>query len=725
LRQATSIILGLTLSGASAIALAEAESPRGIACWPELPDTAIADFGAEDIELTSGDADIQADGSASFSGPIELRSESRTLKAGTAVYDREQGIVRAEGEVEYDDPLNSIKGESVEYNTATGEFRFSDAEFELREIPARGSANRVQLLEPGVLELQRVRLTSCPEGRDDWLLRAKRLELNTNTGMGTARGASLSFKGVPFLYLPYFTYPITDDRKSGLLLPSFGTSNQRGAEYSQPIYWNISPGMDATYTPKYMSDRGLQHGLEYRYLTGNNEGVLYGDFLGNDDETDEKRWQYEVATQTLLPFDMRASLYGAGVSDNTYFEDMGSGVVETSQTHLNREAKLEYYDTVWSVNALVQDYQTIIPTATDEDDPYTQAPRINANAFWYDGLLGFDYGFDSETAYFLKDDSTEGLRVHVQPKISRVFGHQGLYLKPEAAFDYTAYSLDDQPEGDPSSPDRAAPILSIDTGAIFEKFLNGSGRVMTFEPRALYTYIPDRDQDDLPVFDTIRPDFNLIQLYRKNDFVGYDRLGNVNKVSLGVTSRVLDSDTGRELLRATIGQTRFLETDDVTLAGEEPINSRKSAYIAELDVNAWSHLTASMGLEYDSDDRSTQRSNFRVGYKPGDAKAVNLSYRYGREDFEEGKISFAWPISKEWKALGNYTYSFFDKEKRRESYGVEYSSCCWSIQVLADNSVVRSTGDRDTSISFQFALKGLSGMGGSSAAKPARDILEQ
>ncbi|MGI9291285.1 MAG: LPS-assembly protein LptD [Gammaproteobacteria bacterium] len=723
MRLATSIIVGFTLSGAPAAALAQSGATRGIECWPELPETGPADIGAEDIELTSGDADIQADGSATFSGPIELRSETRLLKAGSAVYDREEGRVSAKGNVEYEDPLSKIKGESVEYNTTTGQFNFSDAEFEFRDIPARGSATRLNLIEAGVLELKRARITSCPEGRDDWMLRAKRLELNKNTGMGTAKGMSLDFKGVPFLYLPYFTYPITDERKSGLLLPEFGNSDKRGVEYTQPVYWNISPGMDATYRPRYMSDRGLQHGLEYRYLSENNEGVLYGDYLSDDDETDEKRWQYEVETQTFLPYELRASIYGAGVSDNNYLEDMGQGIAQTSQTHLNREAKLEYYDSVWSVNASVQDYQTVIPTFSEEDDPYTQAPRIDVNALWYDGILGLDYGFDSETAYFLRDESTEGLRFHIRPKVSRTFGTQGLYIKPEAQFDYTAYSLDDQPEENPSSPDRAAPILSLDTGAVFEKIMPDSGRTFTIEPRAMYTWIPDRNQDDLPVFDTIRPDFNLVQLYRKNDFVGYDRLGSVNKVSYGITSRVLDSNNGREVFRATVGQTRFLESDDVTLPDEEPISSRKSTYIGELDILAWKNISANMRYEYDSDERETQRSSFGVGFRPDTNKAINLSYRYGRDDFEQGRLYFGWPINKSWNVLGSYTYSFFEKQKLNEYYGIEYSSCCWSIRVVAEKSVVRSTGDRDASVGIEFALKGLSGFGSGSADSATRDIL--
>ena len=719
-RFAISIISGLTLIG-TAFAQSPAGSPRDVSCWPDTPLAEFPeDFGAEDIELISGDADISADGSATFQGPIEMRSKSRSLKAGSAVYDKDNELVSAEGGVKYEDPVTKIEGDSVKYNTGTGEFLFSDAEFELREIPARGSANKLQIAEPGVLELQRVRITSCPAGRDDWLLRAKSLELDDNTGMGTARGASLSFKGVPFLYFPYFTYPITDDRKSGLLIPKFGSSDKRGFEYTQPIYWNISPGMDATFVPRYMADRGLQIGLEQRYLTQNNEGVLWGDYLSDDDETDEDRWQYEVKTETLLPWKIRGSLYGAGVSDDDYFEDMGNGVVDDSEVFLNREAALEYYDRVWSVYARVQDFQTIDAEIESDEDPYTQMPRIDANALWRNGILGMDYGFDSEVVYFTRDDSVKGVRTHVQPKISRRFGGRGLYLMPEVAFDYTAYNLDDQPDGETSSPDRAAPILSIDTGAVFEKRLNGgSGRLVTLEPRLLYTYVPERNQDDIPIFDTIRPDFNFVQLYRRNEFIGYDRLGDINKVSFGVTGRVLDSTTGRELFRAALGHTRFLKTGDVILPGETPSDSKKSNYIAELDVNRWQNLKASLRYEYDSDERNTERSSFSLRYKPAADRGLNLSYRYARDDLEQASFSFAWPISKSWNAIGRYTFSFFDKEQLDEFVGIEYSSCCWSIGVVADKSVVRSTGDRETSISVQFALKGLSGFGGESTTSIA------
>ncbi|EJS87139.1 LPS assembly outer membrane complex protein LptD, partial [Pasteurella multocida subsp. multocida str. Anand1_cattle] len=65
--------------------------------------------------------------------------------------------------------------------------------------------------------------------------------------------ARFKVHGVPIFYTPYLQLPIGDRRRSGLLLPNFGTSNRDGYFYEQPFYWNIAPNLDATMTPKYMS----------------------------------------------------------------------------------------------------------------------------------------------------------------------------------------------------------------------------------------------------------------------------------------------------------------------------------------------------------------------------------------------------------------------------------------------------------------------------------------
>ncbi|MCP4001033.1 MAG: LPS assembly protein LptD [Gammaproteobacteria bacterium] len=698
---------------------------RGLGCWPELPPQEFSEeFRNEAIEMTSGDAEIQVNGDASFKGPIEMLSQARSLKASSATYDSEKEIFSVEGNVEYRDQTNLVKGESAHYNTLNGQFDFNNSKFELAEIPARGSADKIEIKEAGIVELTKVRYTSCPDGNNDWFLSAKSIEIDTNTGMGTAKSASLSFKGVPFFYWPYFSYPVTDDRKSGLLFPKLGSSDRRGFEFTQPIYWNISPGQDATFVPHFMADRGLQLGTEYRFLTHSNEGVLWGDYLADDDETGKNRWQYNVKTISMLPWEWRASITAQGVSDDNYFEDMSSSINQTSQTNLNRQAALEYYDSVWSVFMRVQDFQTIDPLITTDEEPYTQVPQFVANGMWRNGLLGMDYGFDSETTYFMREDSVKGLRTHIQPKISLPLGNHGLYLIPEAAFDYTAYNLKDQPIGDTSTPDRAAPILNINSGAIFERSLGTKKRrAITIEPRVQYTYIPKRNQDDIPVFDTITPDFNLVQLFRKNRFIGYDRLGDTNQISIGLTSRILDNRTGQELLTATIGQTRFFEDAEVTLPGELPSDISESNYIAELGVNVWGAWKADIRYQLDADANETVRSSIRFQYNPGHMKALNIGYRYDRDTLEQTDFSFSWPLGEKWSTIGRYNYSIEESEVLDEYLGLEYSSCCWAIQVVGRKSVARSTGEQDKSISFQFILKGFSGFGGGATSGLQRDIL--
>jgi LPS-assembly protein len=403
---------------------------------------------------------------------------------------------------------------------------------------------------------------------------------------------------------------------------------------------------------------------------------------------------------------------------------MSSSINQTSQTNLSRQATLEYYDSVWSVFMQVEDYQTIDPLIPEDEKAYTQVPKIVANGMWRDGLLGMDYGFDSEATYFMRDDSVKGLRTHVQPKIALPFGNQGLYLIPEASFDYTTYNLKDQPLGDTSNPDRTAPIFSIDTGAVFERSLGTKKRrAITIEPRAQYTYIPVRNQDDIPIFDTITPDFNLVQLFRQNRFVGYDRLGDTNQISMGLTSRVLDNRTGKELLTATIGQTRFFEDPEVTLPGEIPSDVSESNYIAELGVNVWGAWNADLRYQLDADANETARSSIRFQYSPGDMKALNLGYRYDRESLEQTDFSFSWPLGEKWSTIGRYNYSIEESEVLDEYLGFEYSSCCWGIKVLGRKSVARSTGEQDKSISFQFVLKGFSGLGSASTDGLRRDIL--
>lgn len=698
---------------------------RGISCWAPAPASTFAeDLLGGKVEVTAGDAELSETGDAVLQGPLVIRSATSSLSAESATYDSTTGTFAATGGIEFLDGASKVSGDSVSYDTLNGLFRFERGSFVIPITPARGSAESIEVSKTGYLELEGVRYTSCPEGNDDWILKASSIEIDADRGMGTARGASLAFKGVPFIYLPYFTYPVTDKRKSGLLFPQIGTSDQRGFELETPVYWNIRPNMDATIIPRYMSERGLQLGSEYRFLTANHEGDLWGDFLSNDNETGDDRWRYDVATQSYLPWGWRNRVVATGVSDDFYFEDMSSSRTLTSQTNLDRRIDFERYTDVWSLFFRVQDFQTIDPEILAAEEPYAQLPQFVADGVWRDGPLGLDYGLETEAVYFYRPESTNGARFHVQPEISLPLNYRGIYLTPQMAYDYTGYQLQDQPVGQTSSPSRSVPIASINTGAIFDRLAGKQNQLLvTLEPRAQYTYIPFENQSDLPIFDTIAPDFNLIQLFRKNRFIGYDRLGDTNQLSVGISSRVLDSGDGRELLAVTVGQTRYFEAGRVTLPGADAETFDASDYIAELDIRAWQNWNAGAELQWDSELRQTERASVRVQWRPGEFKALNAAYRYVRESAEQFDFSAAWPIGDAWKAIGRYNYSVLEGKPLDRFIGVEYESCCWAIRLLGRKSVARSTGDSDTSISFQFELKGFSNLGSGSIGTLERDIL--
>ena len=106
------------------------------------------------------------------------------------------------------------------------------------------------------------------------------------------------------------------------------------------------------------------------------------------------------------------------------------------------------------------------------------------------------------------------------------------------------------------------PIFSIDSGLYFEKNTNwfGEGVLQTLEPRLFYAYASEEDQSDVPIFDTSQVSLNnFSNIFRANRFYGHDRVGDTNQVTLGLTTRIIDNDTGKQRLKASIGQLVLLD----------------------------------------------------------------------------------------------------------------------------------------------------------------------
>ena len=678
------------------------------------------------FEVGELEAQLGAEPSASMTGGVLLRQGNRLAGASEATYEPVNQSLLLEGGVRFEDPSSHVVSERAEFSYGLGRIRFEGANFQLFESNGRGAAEALEINQAGRLELDGVSYTTCPPESNDWIIRARDIDLDTREGVGTAKGVSLRFQGVPILYSPYLSFPIGDARKTGILTPEIGTGGRSGNEIRVPFYWNMAPNYDATITPRLLTDRGLQVGAQFRYLSNTMDGEVNAEYLGSDNMFNDSRSMVQVRHRTLFESGWRNRLDFREVSDNQYFEDLGGSLSVSSITHLDRRLSIDYHNDTWSLFGQVQDFQTIDEAIQPVDEPYRRLPQVLVNGYWPDGWLGAQVRIDGELVNFDRDVGVTGWRLNVAPSVALPFSRSpGWFITPAVTLDHTRYDLDNTVPGQDAEPTRTVPIGSLDVGFVLERNFNGgsTNRVMTLEPRMLYVHIPYRDQADLPVFDTITPDLNLVSLYRTNRYLGIDRIADTDQVSIGMTSRIVDTSSGREFVTATIGQTRYLSISGVTLPDESAFLDESSDYIAEVRFGLSQNLNFDVGHQWGEKDRGTTQSQARLQYRPANNKIFNLSYRFRRDSLEQGDVSWSWPITKQWNFVGRYKYSFREEEALEEFFGVEYESCCWGLRLVSRRHISTRDGTRDSSIGLQLVLKGLSSVGTAADKMLERGIL--
>ena len=690
-----------------------------LAANPFLPATALGSPDTIQLEAGRFEAQIGDLPTAVMSGGVLLRRDDKLVAAESARYDPVSKALHLEGGVRYEDPGTQILSRSAEFGYVSGRIRFEGAEFSLGSSNSRGAADVIEINQDGKLTLEGVEYTTCPPGSEDWLMQGRSIELDTRKGVGTARGMKLKFKGIPILYAPYLSFPIGDARKSGVLTPEIGSSGRSGNELRVPWYWNIAPNYDATITPRLLTSRGLQIATEFRYLTERSEGLVVVDFLPDDDIINAARHQFRFEHRTWFGNGWRNQISLRDVSDSQYYEDLGGSLSISSITHLNRSLRFDYYSDNFSVMGQLQDYQTIDDAILDVDEPYRRIPQILVNGRW-NTPFGLRFGIDGEIVNFDRDVDVTGWRVNASPNLDLLISKPGWFINPAIEFDYTRYELKDTDPGDPTDPTRSVPIASLDTGLILERTMNNSNRIQTIEPRLLYVHIPQRDQDGLPVFDTIAPDINLVQLYRKNRYLGIDRIGDTDHISVGITSRILDTSTGREMVSATIGQTRYFSDRTVALPGAPMTSTETSDYIAQFRFLLFKNVDFDFGHQWGSE---TTKSEARIQYRPATNKVLNLAYRFRRDSLEQGDLSWSWPLSTRWNFVGRYNYSIRDEEVLEQFFGLEYESCCWGLRLVSRRYISKRDGTRDSSFGLQLVLKGMMSVGTAADRLLERGIL--
>ncbi len=693
-----------------------------------------------DINAEASSTELQGD-DVYLRGGVAVKQGYRRLRGEEAYYNRSEGAGTLTGGIRIREPGILLQGREASFSSDTGEAEIEGSEFVLHQQHIRGAAERLRRDAEGLVHIEDGELTYCAPGDHDWLIRADDMELDLQEGLGTARGAKVELGGVPVIYLPWLRFPLDDRRRTGFLWPDVGSDSRGGVDIATPVYFNLAPNYDALYTPRYIQDRGFNHEIALRYqhpYVGS--WAVGGAFLGDDDRykqerpdlDDHDRWLGKVQHRGLFDQRWRSLVDYSKASDVDYLKDLQTTNLATQrETSLLQLGSLDYLGDDWLVGMDFQQFQSL---ADDIREDYKKLPQITGQyrgdrtPFELDPIALAQYSyFDSD------DDRVTGQRLYAETGVTYPMLWQFGFLRPTAKYRYLEYELEDlTPLQDDDNPSAGSALASLDAGLVFERptRLLGRGLLQTLEPRAFYLYSEYEDQSDQPDFDSAELTFSYNQLFRETRFSGRDRLDDANQLALGLTTRYISDEDGREYLNASLGQIFYFDDRQVRLGPRDPVLDQASSEMAA-DANFYPNerVTLRSSLVWDPATGNMNAGNMQAGYRRDDGSVFNVGYSYRRPlafssaqpVTEQVNLSAYLPLNARWSVFGAINYSVEADTPVEDLIGIEYDTCCWKVRLLHlryfDTVPGQNTDftdpnlEREYSTQVQFILKGMGGFG--------------
>ena len=675
-------------------------------------------------QLSADRVERDETGTVTLQGAVHMTHGPQALGADLLRYHENERKAHASGYVRIENDQLVVESPEMQLDLDTDYFKSSSATYQYKPLHARGKADSVERTSKDLVHLKNTTYTTCEKGDGSWELAAGEIELDKASGDGIGKDVTLRVKGVPVFYTPWIRFPIDDTRKSGFLTPTFSNSNDSGLELEIPWYWNIAPNRDAVFAPRLLADRGLQLKSGFRYLS--RKGLSQGgvEYL-DDHEFNDDRYLATVKHKGFLAPGIELDLLYNRVSDESYFEDLGDALGFSSTQYIEQYGRLGYQGEHWKFTARMQGFQVVDQSLPNVDEPFKRLPQFKLNGNYPAVAGGFDFSSESEWVRFQHDDKTDGERLHLGVNVERPFEGAAYFVRPGVRLTHTRYDLH-RKDGDglDDEPTRSLPSIYLDAGLIFERELKKSGDIQTLEPRMYYLHTPFRDQADIPVFDTTEYEFGFEQLFRNSRFSGNDRIGEADRLSVGVTSRILNLKNGKEKLQASLGRIFYFRDRKTGLPGEPVGHEQSSEVAAELKIGLSDRWEAIASTLLDTHNDHTERNSIRFQYRNEDHLVLNIAYRYRhrdlelvdpstkrRQSLEQSDVSMVLPVNNNWRAVMRWNYDLQRKRNLELLAGLEHETCCWKLRLAGRRYSQNTDEDYNNSIELQLVLKGLGQVG--------------
>lgn len=707
--------------------------------------------------ITGDRTEGQTDYRTSVVGNAELRRADIVIRADKLDYTQPDDLAKALGNVYINRAGDIFTGPRVELQVDAMQGFFDRPNFRFLANNAYGDGSRIDFIDDQHMVIHDVTYTTCqrrpgPSWMPDWMISARSIVVDQGTGQGEARDAVVQFKGLRSPTIPSLGFPLTDARQSGLLPPVLAVNSISGIEAIVPYYWNIAPNRDATFYPTLQSKRGIDLAGEFRYLEDNYRGQVRGNFMPDDKlRGGENRWGI-AALQTGSIDTGVAAIGGVGysaninrASDDNYWRDFPRTNPSLTQRLLPTDLNFSWAKDDFYVNARALKWQVLQDVAAPIVPPYDRLPQLVARYSKIDSG-GFDYSVEGDYTQFESNSGLTGQpnarRQYILAQVSRPWLAPGGFITPKLQLHARHYDYDYAlAANNQTTADVTVPTFSLDSGLVYERDTNIFGRnvIQTLEPRAFYVRTPYRNQSALPNYDTARSDFNFASIYTENAFVGNDRIVDNNLLTLGMTTRMLDSDTGAELAKFGVAQRLRFQDQRVVLPTETTVTDRLSDVMLGASVNWTQQWGFDSTVQYNPKTERSVTSSIGGRYNPSNYRLVSAAYRLQRGTSEMIDVGWQWPVNDLWGdrgqdlgkgrgqgpgriySVGRVNYSMFDSKIVDMVAGLEYEGDCWVGRVVFER-LQNSTTTATKRILFQVEFFGFSRVGNSPLEVLRRNI---
>jgi LPS-assembly protein len=709
-------------------------------------------------------------------GRAQIRRNSAVMKADEIKYDPDSDVATLIGNAQLSKGNVTFKGPTAQFKVDAREGEMVTPNYELRDNRASGNAKKLTIQSADIFVFDQATYTTCTPENLDWYFTANKLEIDNEQKEMVGTNGVMRFFDVPIAYVPYFSLPTSSQRRSGILAPVAGYNSNNGFDITQPYYENIAPNRDLLVLPRYMSQRGIQLGAKYQFLDPKYTGTVIGDYLPYDRQTGTNRWRYDWQQRQSfsgglgpggipLPGSWTGYANMARVSDNLYPTDFSQSIAGAVTSQFRQEIgttkNLPGSLGNWNISAKATSFQTLQPDPTSiVQSPYNVLPNINAS---YSSLLTptvadasgkyltlpqgpvttfstdysrFAYNIQANLAATAPGAYSQADRTVVKGALALPKITPGYYITPKVSFQSNTYNATPFAPNSGIAPAQGftIPTFSLDSGLAFERNASelkgffGRDMVLTMEPRAFYVYTPFQSQANTPLFDTADGGFGISQIFTENNFIGNDRIADNNKLTGGLTSRMIEANSGVERASVTLAQRQQFTGQQVGLNGTIINPSTYSDTLGTASARLLGNLSADLFGDYNTQLNRFVQTTIGTSWRPTTGRSLNFGYRNvwsppvqasaqnnvvatpGQTTTNQYNISGQWPLTREVSALGRWGYDALSAKTLNTLVALEWTRDCWAIRG-AYSQLVNTSQKTTTQVLFQIEVRGFGSAG--------------